>query len=130
MAGKSTYLEDKLINHTLRNIAYTQPAVVYVGLYTAAPTDDGGGTEVSTAGTAYIRKAVTFGAPSSGATSNSGDVTYDVATADWGTVTHFGVFDAVAAGNLLYWAILAAQKVISSGDTAKFTAGDLDISED
>jgi hypothetical protein len=69
MAGKSDYLENKILDHVLRNTAYTSPTTVYVGLYTAAPTDAGGGTEVS--GNGYAREAATFSVASGGATANS-----------------------------------------------------------
>lgn len=128
MAGsKSDYLENKILDHVLRNTAYSSPAAVYVGLYTAAPTDAGGGTEVS--GNAYARTAATFSTASSGATANDSDVTFSTPSAGWGEVVAFGVFDAASAGNLLYWADLDDSKTINSGDTVVFASGSLDITE-
>lgn len=128
--SKSDYLEDKVINHVLRNTSYTSPTTVYGALYTAAPSDTGGGTEVS--GTNYARQAVAFDAPSpAGQTQNTSEVAFPVAgSGGWGTVTHFGVFDAVSTGNLLYWAALDASKTINENDQAKFAAGALQIDED
>jgi hypothetical protein len=129
MAGKSDYLEDKILNHVLRNTAYTQPATVYAGLFTAAPSDTGGGTEVS--GNSYARTAITFGAPSpSGTTTNSADVTFPTPSGSWGACTHFGVFDAASAGNLLYWAALSQTETPLSGNIVKFLASSLTITED
>jgi hypothetical protein len=128
MAGLSDFLENELLDHVFRNAAYSQPATVYVGLYTATPSDAGGGTEVS--GNNYARTAVTFGAAASGAIANSGAVTFPQASASWGTVTHFGIFDASTNGNLLAWAALSASKAVGSGDTAEFAIGELDISLD
>lgn len=128
MAGLSDFLENELLDHVFRNSAYSQPATVYVALYTAAPSDSGGGTEVSTG--SYARTAVTFGAASGGAIANSGAVTFPQATGNWGTITHFGIFDASSSGNLLAWAALSASKVVNSGDTAEFAVGDLDITLD
>lgn len=129
MAGKSDYLENALLDHVLRNTAFTSPTTVYVGLYTATPSDAGGGTEVS--GNAYARQSVAFSAASGGAITNSGVITFPTPTpSGWGTVTHFGMFDAVSAGNLLYWDALTASKVINAGDTVTFAAGDIDITED
>jgi hypothetical protein len=108
--NKTDFLEDKIVNHVLRNTAYTQPTTVYVGLFTVMPADDGtGGTEVS--GGSYARQSVTFGAPSpSGQTNNSSTITFPTATADWATganrVVGFGIFDASSAGNLLYYGLL------------------------
>ena len=129
MAGKSDYLEDKILNHVLRNTAYTQPATVYAGLFTAAPSDTGGGTEVS--GNNYARTAITFGAPSpSGTCANSGAVTFPTPSGSWGACTHFGVFDASSAGNLLYWAALAQTETPLSGNTVSFAIGALVVTED
>lgn len=126
MSELSNDLETKLINQVLRNTAYTRPTTVYVALYTDNPTDADVGTEVT--GGSYARQSVAFGAPSDGATDNSSDITFPTATADWGTVTHVGLHDAVSGGNLLFHSPLAASKVVSNGDTFKFNAGDLDVS--
>lgn len=134
MAGsKSNYLEDELLDHVLGNAAYSAPETVYVALYTAAPTDAGGGTECT--GGDYDRADVTnnatqWPAASSGSKSNGEDITFAQATASWGTVVAFGLFDANSGGNLLYWGDLTASKVIDNGDTAKFAAGDITITED
>jgi hypothetical protein len=128
VAGFSDYYENKVIDHMLRNQAFTPPSTVYVGLYTAAPTDAGGGTEVS--GGSYARQAVTLAAASAGATQNSADITFPTATADWGTIVAAGLFDAASAGNLLAWNNLTASKTVNNGDTFKITAGSLTISVD
>ena len=135
MAGsKSDFLELELLDHVLGNAAYTAPANVYVALYTVAPTDAGGGTEVAAAG-AYARATVAnnvtnWPAASAGAKSNGTEIAFAEATASWGTVVAFGIFDALTVGNLLYWATLTVNKTIDVGDTAKFAIGDLDITED
>ena len=128
MAEISDYYENQIIDHMLRAVAFTPPATVYVALFTAAPTDAGGGTEVS--GGAYARQAVTLSAASAGATSNSADITFPAATANWGTVVALGLFDALTVGNLLMWTNLDVSKAVNSGDTAKFNTGDLDITFD
>ena len=55
MSAATDFLEDKILNHVFRNVAYTAPATVYVGLFTTATTDAGGGTEVTGGG--YARQA-------------------------------------------------------------------------
>lgn len=125
MSAMSNYLENALVNATLRNTAYTSPATVYVGLFTTDPTDAGSGTEVS--GGSYARQSATFAAPSNGASSTSADVTFPQATANWGTVTHFGVFDASSAGNLLYHGALTTSKTIETGDVFKISSGNLTV---
>ena len=128
MAGFSDYLEDKVLDHVFGGSAYTAPGTLYVGLYTAAPSDSGGGTEVS--GGSYARKsmaAMTVSGTSPTEATNGAAVEFVTATGSWGTVTHVGVFDAVTTGNLLGWAALTASKTVSSGDVFRFDAGDLDI---
>ena len=125
MAEFSNFLENALINATLRNTTYTSPATVYVSLYTSDPTDADTGTEVS--GGSYARTAVTMGAPSNGVTTNSADVTFPTATASWGTVTHIGIHDASTAGNLLFHTPLDTSKTIDSGDIFKITTGNLSV---
>ena len=125
MAEFSNYLENALINATLRNTAYTSPTTVYVSLYTSDPTDADTGTEVS--GGSYARTAVTFGAPSNGVTTNSADVTFPTCTASWGTVTHIGIHDASTSGNLLFHTPLDTSKTIDSGDIFKITSGNLSV---
>lgn len=125
MSAMSNYLENALVNATLRNTSYTSPTTVYVGLFTTDPADDGSGTEVS--GSAYARKSATFGAPSNGASSTSADITFDQATGDWGTVTHFGIFDASTSGNLLYHGALTSSKTIETGDVFKIASGNLTV---
>ena len=131
MAAMSDDLENKLINHIFRNTDYTRPANIYLALFTAAPSDSGGGTEVS--GGSYARQAVATGATSGwdaasgGATANTGVVTLPMATADWGTITHVGVFDASTSGNLMFHGALSSNKTVSNGDIFRFNAGEFDI---
>jgi hypothetical protein len=133
MAGKSDYLENKVLDLLLGAVSYTVPTTVYIALYTAAPTDAGGGTEVSGGG--YARVAVTnnttnFPTASNGSKSNGTTITFPTATADWGTIVAVGIFDASTAGNLLFWANLTASKTVQNGDTAQFASGSLTFTED
>ena len=125
MSEISTYLENALINATLRATTYTAPATVYVSLWTSDPTDAGSGTEVS--GGSYARQAVTFGAPSSGVSLNSADVTFPTATGSWGTVGWIGINDAATSGNLLYHTPLDVAKAITTGDVFKIATGNLSV---
>lgn len=126
MAALSNYLRAALLNATLRNTTYTSPATVYLALYTSDPTAADSGTEVS--GGSYARQAVAFSPPSGGATDNSAQLDFPKATADWGTITHFGVRDAASGGNLLFFGALAASKTINTDDKLQVEAGSLDIS--
>ncbi len=125
MAEMSNYLENALINATLRNTTYTSVATVYVSLWTSDPTDAGSGTEVS--GGSYARTSVTFAAPSNGVTTNNADVTFPTATGSWGTVGWIGLNDASTSGNLLYHTALDTSKTIDSGDIFKIATGNLSV---
>jgi hypothetical protein len=125
MAEMSNFLENALINATLRATTYTSVATVYVSLWTSDPTDAGSGTEVS--GGSYARTAVTFAAPSNGVTTNSADVTFPTATASWGVVGWIGINDAATSGNLLYHSPLDSAKTIDSGDIFKISTGNLSV---
>lgn len=124
----SDYLEAKLLNFMLRNEDFSAPASVYLGLFTAAPSDAGGGTEVS--GGSYARYELTggFDAPASRHTQNTSLITFPTATADWGEVTHIGIFDALSGGNLLFWGAYTVSQNILSGKTETIPAGNLDVS--
>lgn len=130
MAGKSDYLENAIGNAVLRNTTYTSPATVYLGLLTATPSDSAAGTEVS--GNAYARQAVTFGSPSpAGTFANSGVVNFPAATpSGWGTIVAVGVYDALSAGNLLYWAALSPNQVVGVNGVLSFPVGQIVVTED
>ena len=125
MAEISNYLENAIINATLRNTTYTSPATVYVSLWTSDPTDAGSGTEVS--GGSYARTAVTFGAPSNGVSTNSAAVEFPQATASWGTIGWIGINDASTSGNLLYHTALDTSKTIDTGDIFKIATSNLSV---
>jgi hypothetical protein len=125
MSEMSNYLENALINVTLRATSYTAPAAVYVALFTTDPTDAGSGTEVT--GGSYARTAATFGAPSNGASVTTADITFPTCTSSWGTVGWIGIYDAATTGNLLYHTPLDTAKTIDTGDIFKISAGNLSV---
>ena len=125
MAEFSNYLENALINATLRATTYTSPATVYISLWTTDPTDAGSGTEVS--GGSYARTSATFASPTNGVTTNSADITFPQATASWGTVGWIGINDASTSGNLLFHTALDTSKTIDSGDIFKIATGSLSV---
>lgn len=125
MAEISNYLENALINATLRNTSYTSPSTIYVALFTSDPTDAGSGTEVS--GGSYARTAVTFAAPSNGVSLSNADCTFPQCTSTWGTVGWIGLMDALTSGNLLYHTPLDSAKTIETGDIFKISSGNLSV---
>lgn len=141
MSAMSDYLENKIVDHIFRTASFAKPSGLYVALFTAAPADAGGGAEVSGGSYARVNLAPadanwtatqggTSGASSgsSGHTDNASAITFPSPTANWGTVSHWGIFDASSGGNLLFHGALATPKTVNNGDPApKFNAGELDV---
>ena len=127
MAALSDHAESLLLDWLMTNGSATRPTAWYVALYTAAPSDSGGGTEVS--GNGYAREAVTFAAATSpgGTTSNSGAVSFTASGGDWGSITHIGIHDALSGGNLLWHGAMTASKTVADGDTLEFSIGNIDL---
>ena len=123
----SNFLETEILDHVFGGAAYTAPATHYLALFTATPGETGGGTEVT--GGAYVRKAVAF-TTTGNTTSNTAAVEYPTASANYGTVTSVGVFDAATSGNLMAYAALSSSKTIETGDVFRVPAADLDITLD
>lgn len=126
MSFSNTY-ETNVLTWTFTNSAVTRPTAWYLGLFTVAPGEGGGGTEVS--GGSYAREAVTFSVSGDTAT-NTAALEFAVATADWGTITHVAVFDASTGGTQIAYAALTTSKTIATGDVLRVPAGDLDITLD
>lgn len=123
--GVTTYLANELLDHLLVNAAYTAPANLYTGLFTAAPGDAGGGTEVS--GNGYARQLTAFGSASNGVASSSADESWTASGGDFGTLTHGGVFDALTTGNLLFYNSLSASQAVTDGTTYTIASGNISV---
>jgi len=123
----SNTFETDVLEWLFTNTSVTRPTAWYVGLFTTDPTDAGTGTEVS--GGSYVREAATFSVTGDTATTTAA-IEWPVATADWGAITHVGVFDASTSGNLIAHAALTASKTINTDDVFRIPAGDLDITID
>jgi hypothetical protein len=139
MSAASNYLENKLLDHTLRygTAPYTGAGTIYLALFNntsgSAATNLEAGTltdETSTSSSAYARQAVTFAAASSGSSATNATVTFPTATANWGTITHVAVMDGATAGagNVLFWGAVTTSKTFETGDTFQVTSGNLTIS--
>lgn len=125
MSALSDYAENKVLDVLGANATFTAPSNVYLGLSTGSLGDDNSGTELS--GNNYSRVSVSFGAAASGTMSNDAAIEFAAATGSWGSVSHWGLYDAASSGNLLVHGSFSAAKTISSGDVLKVATGDLDI---
>jgi hypothetical protein len=138
------YLENKLIDFLFRGQSLTAPTTIYISLHTSTPTDSSTGTEVS--GNGYARASLaaslvnwagtqsagstTASSGTSGTTSNNAVITFSTPTGNWGTITHFGVWDALTSGNRLFWGALSSSKTIFASDSVSIQTGQLQIQID
>lgn len=127
MAALSDHAENLLLNWLMTADSVTRPTAWYVALYTAAPSDSGGGTELS--GNGYSRQAIAVNTATGtgGTTSNNANITFTASGGDWGDVTHIGIHDASTGGNLLWHGAMSASKNIADGDTLQFNTGNIDL---
>jgi len=120
----SNYLENALLNATLANVSYTTPATVYTALYSVTPTDSSAGTELS--GSGYARVSTAFSV-SSGVATNTGNVTFGPASADWVTAVAWSIADAASAGNILYYGPLSTAQTVLNGNSLTFGIGNVSV---
>ncbi len=131
MGSFSDYTEDALLNHLFSKADYAPPTI-YVGLSTTDPGDNGAGLSEPT-GNGYARvetAAADWNVAIDGLLNNANTILFSPAIGDWGTLTHFALFDAATGGHMLVHGTLARPKTIDSGDSARFASGELDITLD
>jgi hypothetical protein len=128
MSSFTNYTENLVLTWLLTTGSATRPTAWYVGLFTAAPSDTGGGTEVS--GSGYAREAtgtITVSGTATTAT-NAAAIEFDPASGgNWGTITHAAIFDASTGGNMIAWAELTTSRTINDGDVFRIPAGSLTV---
>lgn len=133
MSAASNYLENKVLDHVLTATGYAAPSTRYLGLFTntsgnAATNLEAGTLTDEVSGGSYARKEVTFAGASNGTSATNATVTFDAATANWGTITHVAVMDNVSGGNVLFWGAVTTAKTIETGDTFQVSSGNLTVS--
>lgn len=133
MAGFVDTIEQAILNHVFTDPAWTPAATLYIGLSSTTPTEAAGNfTEPSTGSYARVSTAAADWSAATGTApatkTNTAVKTFPTATADWSSganMTHFGIFDASTAGNLILWGVLGTAKPVLNGDTASFPASSL-----
>lgn len=127
MSSFADYLENKVVDYVFGSLAtFTKPSR-YIALFSAAPSDAGGGTELSSTG-GYVRMSLPAMTVTGNSATNGASIDWTAASAAWsGTVTHIGIFDASTAGNMLAWAPLTTARTVNAGDVFRIAAGDLQI---
>lgn len=130
--ARSTFLSNKLLDLVLGGVAYTAPLNIFWAQYTVAPSENGGGTEVNTGGYARVQQAnntTNFPNSSGGVKQNGAAVTFPAATANQGTITHWGLHDAATNGNSLVSSPYGAPQTINTGDQASYPVGAFTFTE-
>lgn len=128
MSSFSNYTENLLLNWLLTTNSATRPTAWYVGLFTAAPSDAGGGTEVSGNGYARVATGTISVSGTDTTATNSASIEFAAASGgNWGTITHAAIFDASTSGNMLAWAALTTSRTINDGDVFRIPAGSLTV---
>jgi hypothetical protein len=132
MSALSSYLENRLADHVLGDTPYNAPNSVFLALFTSNPTENGTGTECGSPGSGYARVEITNNSanwPSAvaGIKSNGTRITFPAWASTWGTVTHWGLYDAVSGGNLLMFGAVVSSFTPATGDTVTVDPGGIDI---
>lgn len=128
MSAASDYTENKVLDHVLKNTAFTQPTNLYLGLWTSDDGLESGTVTSEVSGGSYARQTLSFGTASGGSASTDATVTFPAATANWGTITHVAIMDADTGGNVLFHGSVTTSKTIESGDTFQVSSGNLTVS--
>ena len=128
MCSFSNYWESSILDYAFGKAGYSPPNV-YIGLLYAEPNEDGSAVSEPQC-QSYCRvqtNAASWDAAFEGSIENISNITFAMALENWSKITHFGLFDAAAGGNLLAYGCLGPSKNINSGDIPRFAPGDLII---
>jgi len=125
-SGSTNNLESRIINFFFRNDAGTDSGTTpYLALYSVAPGETGGGTELT--GNGYARIAITFGADTAGVSTNTNTLTFTAAGGAWSAIVGHGICDASTAGNVMMYEDSVAGPTLSDGDSYEFGAADITL---
>lgn len=139
MSALSNSMENLLLDHSLGTASLTAPANVYVALFTSDPSTgstsenlEAGILTNEVSGGSYARVVATFTSASGGSASNTGNITFPTATANWGVITHVALInsdqtDSAGQGEIIYYGLLDVAKDIQVGDTMQITTSNLTI---
>lgn len=128
MSALTNISENKVLDHLCLVTPWTPTSPLKVALYTVAPSEAGGGTEVT--GGSYARTNVTFSAATNGSISNNNDVIFPTATATWGTIVAVAVFDSAATPVMIWYGPTAISKTVEQGDEYRLPIGAITLTAD
>lgn len=127
------YLRGELLDEVFGGQDYTPPINLFIALgeQTSDPLDDGTGfNEVTAASYERVEVAndlTNWNAAVDGFKDNAVDFEFPEALENWGTLTHFAIYDGATNDNMLAWGELTIHKEVQEGDIAVFRAGDIQI---
>jgi hypothetical protein len=99
---------------------------LYIALYSTAPGETGGGTELT--GNNYARTSISaWDGNGTDTRTNTSNIDFPAASADWAEVTHLAILDASSGGNMIFYGTLTTPVTCTSGKTFRIAAGDLSI---
>jgi len=128
MSSFTDYTENLALTYLFTTGSATRPTAWYVGLFTAAPSDTGGGTEVSGNGYARVVTGTISGSGTATTFTNAAAIEFAAASGgNWGTIGWAGIYTASTGGTLLAWAPLTTSKAINDGDIFRIPASSLSI---
>lgn len=123
------------LNQVMGNLFQTKtdpalPTEYYIGVATSAPEGDTCDSEPSSTGTGYARVKLNglLSEPTQGVIKNTKAITFGESLKEWGTVTHYVVYDAATDGNLLFWGELTASRHVEPNTVITIKIGDLSLS--
>lgn len=128
MSDFTDYTENQIAQWLVGNADMpTSHGNVYVALHTSNPGDDGQGNEVSAGSYSRVQTAAgTDWTINGGEFENAVEITFPEATEDWGTITHFSLWDgSTTSDNALAVSPLVQSRDVGTGDTPLFRAGNL-----
>lgn len=126
MSEMTKYLQEIIVDMILFDASFSPSPVIYVGLLSSLSSDGELYSEIN--GNGYARQVISFDAPTGGVSASSTTVTFPTPTADWGTVTHVGIFTAATGGNMLYYETLSFPITILEDSIVNITEGSLSVS--
>lgn len=105
------------------------PTNYYLGLSSTAPSLDGSNVTEPGEGTGYARVQLTsLSVPINGVVTNDAAIDFAESTAEWGTMTHFVIYDALTEGNLLMYGELSASRKVEAATIMTIKLGSLNLS--
>lgn len=121
------------LNQVMGNLFKTKetpalPSEYYIGLSSTAPNISGGNVTEPLSNSGYKRvKLENLSEPANGVITNEQAISFDESTANWGTMSHFVIYDALEAGNLLMYDTLSTPRNVEAATIVTIKANSLTL---